>query len=317
MRRFVKFIVAIALAIGPSAQAAFAGPETTGVVRIFVGTPPGSAVDSYARIISEQLKAQLHQTVIVENKPGATNNIAAHTVLQAPADGLTIWVGTQTSMLWQRSWHLPDFIPLIKGVEAPLVLVTSPTVPAKDLKTLVPWIKANEGKASYASFGPGTPSQFLGFEMNHAFGLDMTNVPYGGSGHQTTAIMSGQVPLGFDQVAPAVPQIKAGKLHAIAVTGAQRFRLLPDVPTFAELGHPNFRATIWFGLFVRSGTPKPALDRLLAAVKAAHAAPEAKRLMENLGFDVVAETGPAFRQDIDADIARWRELAAASHFKLD
>ena len=289
----------------------------TGVVRILVGTPPGSAVDSYARIIAGQLNRQLNQTVIVESKPGATNNIAAHAALQAPADGLTIWVGTQTSMLWQRSWHLPDFVPLIKGVEAPLVLVTSATVPADNLKALISWVKANKDKVNFASFSPGTPSHFLGVEMNQKFGLDMAHLPYRGSGQQTAAIVAGQMPLGFAQVAPAVPQIEAGKLHAIAVTGAKRFRLLPNVPTFAELGYADFRATIWFGLFVRRGTPQPVLDRLLAAAKAAHAAPEAKRLLQNLGFDVVAETGPAFQQDITADIAHWHALAAAIHFKLD
>ena len=170
------------------------------------------------------MKQELGQTVIIENKPGANGNISAHSVVQSPADGLTVWVGTQSmteinpSAFSRLPWKISDFTPLIKGVEAPLVLVTNPNVPAKNLKSLVDWIKANKGKVSFGSFSPGTPSHFLGFQMNQIFGLDMTHVPYRGAAPQTTDLLAGNVPLGFAQIAAALPHVKAGKLNAIAIT---------------------------------------------------------------------------------------------------
>lgn len=321
----MRYILAVAavtalmlgLAFGPAA----ADPSTAGVIHFVVGTPPGGAVDAYARIIAERMQQELGQTVIVENKPGANGNISAHAVVQAPADGLTVWVGTQSmteinpSAFSHMGWETSDFTPLIKGVEAPLVLVTNPSVPATTLKGLVAWAKDNKDKANYASFSPGTPSHFLGYEMNQKFGLEMAHVPYRGSGPQTTALLAGTVPLGFDQIPTTLPHIKAGKLHAIATTGAKRFRLLRDTPTFAELGYPDFTATIWFGLLLRSATPKDVQARLLKAAVAAHGDPAVKQKLEALGFNVPALTGPAFEKEIAEQIERWRKLVHATGFK--
>jgi tripartite-type tricarboxylate transporter receptor subunit TctC len=310
-----------ALALGAMHKTAMAEDSTSGTIHFVVGTPPGGALDPYARIIAERMKQELGQTIIVENKPGANGNISAHSVVQAAADGLTVWVGTQSmteinpSAFTNLSWKTSDFTPLIKGVEAPLVLVTNPKVPAKNLKDLVAWVAANKGKVSYGSFSPGTPSHFLGFQMNKTFGLDMSHVPYRGAAPQTAALLGGTVPLGFAQLAAALPQIKAGKLNAIATTGAKRFRLAPNVPTFAELGHPDFTATIWFGLFVRSATPVAVRDRLLKAAIAAHADPAVKKKLEDLGFEVPGLTGAAFGKEIDEQIERWRKIVVATGFK--
>ncbi|HZD89760.1 MAG TPA: tripartite tricarboxylate transporter substrate binding protein, partial [Pseudolabrys sp.] len=308
MRRILAAAAVIALAFGLSAGLAQAADSSTGTIRFIVGTPPGGALDPYARIIAQRMQQELHQTIIVVNMAGANGNISAHNVVEAPADGLTVWVGTQSmteinpSAFRHLSWKTSDFTPLIKGVEAPLILVTNPSVPAKSLKDLIAWIKKNPTKANFASFSPGTPSHFLGFQLNQKFGLDMAHIPYRGAAPQTAALLAGTVPLGFAQLAAALPQMKAGKLNGIATTGAKRSRLTPNVPTFAELGYPDFTATIWFGLFVRSSTPKALRERLLKAAIAAHNDPAVKKKLEAMGFDVPGMTGAAFSKEIAQQI---------------
>lgn len=321
MRRILTAVAMAALALGATHKTAMADDSTTGTIHFVVGTPPGGALDPYARIIAERMKQELGQNIIVENKPGANGNISAHSVVQAQADGLTVWVGTQSmteinpSAFSNLSWKTSDFTPLIKGVEAPLILVTTPTVPAKNLKDLVAWVTENKGKIGFGSFSPGTPSHFLGFQMNQKFGLDMSHVPYRGAGPQTAALLAGTVPLGFTQLAAALPQINAGELNAIATTGVKRFRLTPNVPTFAELGHPDFTATIWFGLFVRSTTPAAVRVRLLKAAIAAHEDPAVGKKLEALGFEVPALTDPAFSKEIAEQIERWRKIVVATGFE--
>ena len=210
-----------------------------------------------------------------------------------------------------------DFLPLIKGVESSPVLVTHPSVPAKTLTELVAWVKSNPGKLSYASWSPGTPSAFLGYQLTERFGLDLTHVPYRGSAPQTTDLIAGHQLLGFAQMQSTVPAVRAGQLTAIATTGSSRSRLLPDVPTFAELGYPDFTATVWFGLLVRSGTPPEAVAQLLEAAKKAHSDQEIRAKLEAQGFDVSGQSGPEFVAGIRAQIARWGRIAKATGFKAE
>ncbi|MFA6264885.1 MAG: tripartite tricarboxylate transporter substrate binding protein, partial [Pseudolabrys sp.] len=229
MRRILTAVVVAALALGTAHKAAMADESITGTIRFIVGTPAGGAIDTYARIVADRMKTLLNQTIIIENKPGANGNISANTVVQAPADGLTVWVGTQSmteinpSVFSNLSWAMSNFEPLIKGVEAPLILVANPSVPARNLNDLVSWVKKDKGHVSFGSFSPGTPSHFLGAQMNSKFGLDMTHVPYRGSGPQTTALLAGEVQLGFDQIVSTLQHIESGKLNPIATTGSSRF----------------------------------------------------------------------------------------------
>ncbi len=292
-------------------------------LRMVVGTPPGGAVDAYARIVGDHMAKTLHQNVIIENKPGANGNISAMVVHDAPADGRTLWVGTQSmteinpSAFKSLKWSIDDFVPLIKGIEAPLVLVTHPSVPAKTLDQLIAWIKKNPGKLSFASFSPATPSAFLGSQLNSRFGTDLTHVPYRGSGPQVKDLVAGHALLGFTQIQTAMPQIKAGKLNAIATTGEKRSRFLPDTPTFAELGYPDFNTTIWFGLLVRNGTPEATVAKLLDAARAAHADPGVRAKLEASGFDVSGLSGPALMTGIKQQIDRWAKIVKATGFKAN
>jgi len=313
-------VTAIALSLSPF-NSALTQSDSSRPIRLIVPAAPGGAIEPYARLISNHMGKTLGRAIIVENKPGANGNISAQIVVDAPPDGNLILVGTQSmteinpSTYTDLKWSMDDFIPLIRGVVAPLVLVTHPSVPAKTLAGLIAWIKGYPGKLSYSSYTAGTPSHFLGFQLNERFGLDLAHVPYRGSGPQVTDLAAGHSPLGFSQMQSVLPYIGAGKLNAIAVTGGTRSRFLPDVPTFAELGHPEFTANIWFGLMVRAGTPPAVVASLLHAAKAAHADPDVKEKLEAQGFDLSGQTGPEFAADIRAEAARWAHLVRASDFK--
>jgi tripartite-type tricarboxylate transporter receptor subunit TctC len=295
----------------------------TGTIRFVVGAPAGGAIDPYARLIAEHMAKTLGRTIIVENKPGANGNISAHFVVDAPADGSLVWVGTQAmteinpSAYSNLRWGIDDFIPIIKGVESGPVLVTHPSVPVKSLAELVAWVKQNPDKRSYASWSPGTPSAFLGYQLSEKFKLDLTHVPYRGSAPQTTDLVAGHQLLGFGQMQSTLPHIRAGKLNAIAQTSPKRTRFLPDTPTFAELGYPDFTATVWFGLLVKAGTPPDVVKQFTDAAKAAHADADVKAKLETQGFDVSGLSGPEFAAGIKAQIARWKRLVEASGFKAN
>jgi tripartite-type tricarboxylate transporter receptor subunit TctC len=295
----------------------------TGTIRLIVGTAAGGAIDPYARIVAEHMAKTLGQTIIIEYKPGANGNMSAAFVAEAPPDGTLVWVGTQAfteinpSAFRNQRWSIDDFEPLIRGVEAPLVFVAHPSVPASTFEEFIAWAKANRGKLSYSSYNPGTPSHFLGHQLNEKFGLDLTHVPYRGSGLQVTALIGGHSLFGFAQVNSSMEQVRAAKLKALAITSAARYRSMLDVPTFAELGYPEFTAQIWFGLLVKTGTPTNIIQRLTEAAKVAHSDPAVREKLEAQGYDVSGETGPYLKTNIKAQIERWGQLVKAAGFSAD
>ena len=313
------WIVAIASAFWLGCAAAQTWP--TKPITLIAGTPPGGAIDVYARAVAEHMAGTLGQPVLVEYKPGANGNISAEFVQRAPADGYTVWIGTQSmteispSAYEELRWKFDDFTGVIKGVEAPLVLVAHPSVAARNLKDLGPWLKANPGKASYASFSPGTPSHFLGYQLSERLGVPMTHIPYKGSGPQMQDMVGGHVLLGFTQVQSALPHLKDGRLIALATTGTTRWRQLPEVPTLAELGFEDLSATIWFGLFVRRDIPEAVYRRIVEAAQKAHADATVKGRLEAAGFDVSGQIEPGFSNGIRAGQQRWARIVKATGFK--
>ena len=316
----VAWICAAVLLAPLSAPSALA---QSGTIRIIVGTVAGGAIDPYARMIAEHMSKTLGQPVIIENKPGASGNLAAQYIADQPADGSILWLGTQAfteilpNIFPDSRWSIDQFHPIIRGVEAPLAFIVIPTVPANNLNEFVDWAKQNKGKLSYASYQPGTPSHFLGYQLNEKFGLDLTHVPYRGSGLQVTGFLGGHSQFGFAQVNSSLPHVRAGKLKALGTTGPVRDRSMPDVPTFAELGHPEFTAKVWFGLLVKEGVPPATLQRLTDAAKAAHADPEIRQKLETQGFEVSGATGPQLKSDIKAQIVRWGRLVKGSGFTVE
>ncbi len=325
-KKVVLFVAALALSCASLsiAQVQAQKAELPPVVKIIVGSVAGGVLDPYARIVGEHMSKTLDRTLIVENKPGANGTIAAQFVVDQPADGALLWIGTQAmteinpSAYKNLRWSIDDFIPIVKGVQAPLVFVTHPSVPAKTLDELIAWIRANPGKLGYASFSPGTPSAFLGHQMNQKFGLDLAHIVYRGSGPQTNDLVGGHALMGFAQLGNALPHLKSGKLNAIAVTSKERSRFLPDTPSFAELGHDDFTALVWFGLLVKAGTPAPIVKAYIDAAEKAHADPDVRGKFELQGMTVTGQTGPdALMADIKTQIERWRKIVDATGFKAD
>jgi tripartite-type tricarboxylate transporter receptor subunit TctC len=314
--------------IGAIGITAFGGGAVFGqadatTIRLIVGAPAGGAIDPYARLIAEHMAKTLKRPVVVENKPGANGTIAAQSIVDQPADGTLVWVGTQAMteinpvVYSHLRWTIDDFVPIIKGVESAPVFVTHPGVPARTLPDLVAWVKANPTKLSIASWSPGTPSAFLAVQLADRFGLDLVHVPYRGSGPQTNDLIAGHAVMGYAQMQSALPHIRAGKLNAIATTGPQRSPHLPNTPTFAELGHPEFTATVWFGLLVRSGTPEPMVRALVDAARAAHEDPALQEKFKAMGFEVSGETGPQLMTNIKRQTERWGKIVKATGFKAD
>jgi len=292
-------------------------------VTLVVGTPAGGAIDAYARTLADQLSKQTGATFLVDNRAGAGGNLSAEHVLKSPADGHSMWVTTHAMFTINPSaypvlrWKQADFKPIAKGVESPLLLAVHPSVPARTLPELTAWLSANPAKAAYASFSPGTPSHFLGFQLNERLKLNMVHVPYKGSAPQLNDLIGGQVLVGFTQMQGAVQQVQAGKLHAIAVTSAERSRYLPQVPTLAELGHRDLSLQVWFGLAAPAATPRTVIDAITAAVVKAQGETEYRAKLEAQGFDVPRESGAAFEATILNDTARWARVVQATGFKAN
>jgi tripartite-type tricarboxylate transporter receptor subunit TctC len=316
-------IAALVLALLPASTGAQTQSPGSGPIRLLVGSPAGGAIDIYARIIMDQMSRSLGVPMLVDNKAGANGNIAAQAVDDGPADGNLIWIGTQSMTeinpfaYTNLRWKLSDFTALIKGVEIPLVLASHPSVPAQSLSELVAWIKRSPGKYGYASYGAGTASHFLGFQLAERFDLDLTHVPYRGSAPQTSDLLGGHALFGFAQIPNVAPYVETKQLTAIAVTGASRSRLLPQIPTLAELGYPDLTASVWFGLFIKRGAPEAVQNRLLSAAKGAHDDPDVRAKLEREGFDISGLTGPEFLAGIEREAERWSRVVKATGFKAE
>jgi tripartite-type tricarboxylate transporter receptor subunit TctC len=319
-RRFI--LVAAFLAALPASPILSALAQS-GIIRVIIGTMPGGAIDPYARMIAEHMSRTLGQPIVVENKPGASGTLAAEYVANAPADGTILWLGTQAfteinpNAFPNARWSIDQFRPIIRGVEAPLAFIINPSVPADTFGEFIAWAKAKRGKLSYSSYQAGTPSHFLGFQMNEKFDLDLTHVPYRGSGLQVTGLLGGHSLFGFAQVNSSLPHVRSGQLKALATTGPTRDRSMPQVPTFAELGYGEFTAKVWFGLLVKDGVPEDVFKRLTEAAKAAHADPAVKEKLEAQGFEVSGETGPQLKSEIKQQVERWGRLVKASGFSIE
>lgn len=318
-RRWIPLFAA-ALVLVSSGVAAQGWPAKA--VTLVVPTSAGSAPDAYARALADQLSKSTGATFVVENNAAAAGNVAAESVGRKPADGHILLIGTQALMTINQAaypqvrWQSKDFKGVAKGVEAPLVLVAHPSIGVKSLSDLQAWAQKERAAAAYASFSAGTPSHFLGHQLSEKLKSEMVHVPYKGSSHQITDLLGGQVKLGFTQFATALPHINAGKLIALAQTGAKRSKLLPQVPTLAEQGHPDLTSAVWFGVVVRSGTAQPVFEQILAAVEKAHADPGLRTKLEAQGFDITPnEVGSAFDKVMAEESVRWARAVKATGFK--
>lgn len=266
-------------------------------IRVVVPYAPGAMGDVLMRLLSQELRNELGQNVIVDNKPGASGNIGAAAVAQAAPDGYTLLVGATNNFVINQFLFkqmgfdpLKAFEPITVVVDVPPVAFVSAEVPAMTFAEFTRYAKANPGKVNYASPGIGTAPHLSTEMVNRAYGLGMTHVSYSGAGPALTALMGNQVQLYLVGAGLGVQHVKSGKLRALAVSSAARLEVLPDTPTFAEAGVTGVAAPNWWGAAAPAGTPKPILDRLNAAFRTALSAPAVRNQLVSLGVVGVANS---------------------------
>jgi len=271
-------------------------------VRIVVAYPPGGGIDVMARQVAEKLTSQWGQTVLVENRPGANTIIASDAVAKAPADGYTVLMSTDATFSINPHLYakLPydaerDFVPVTMLVLLQQLLVANPSFRADTLPELIKLAKTNPGGIRYATYGSGSQPHLSGEMLKYKAGIDLLHVPYKGISLAVPAVMANEVELTFAGIATSMGPLKAGRIKAIAIGGAQRSPLLPQVPTFAELGFPEVETHAWFGLFMPAGSPRVAIDRTYADVKRVLEEPDfrQKQLVDK-GYEVVGSSPDQF-----------------------
>jgi tripartite-type tricarboxylate transporter receptor subunit TctC len=271
-------------------------------VRIVVAYPPGGGIDVMARQIAEKLTASWGQTVLVENRPGANTIIAADAVAKAPGDGTTVLMTTDATFSINPHLYakLPydaerDFVPVTMLVLLQQLLVAHPSLPADTLPDLIKLAKTKPGGIRYATYGSGSQPHLSGEMLKYKAGIDMLHIPYKGISLAVPAVMANEVELTFAGIATSMPQLKAGRIKAIAIGGAQRSPLLPQVPTFTELGFPEVETHAWFGLFVPAASPRVAIEKIYSDAKRVIEEPDfrQKQLVDK-GYEVVGSNPDQF-----------------------
>ncbi len=310
----------LALAVTPAAAV---DDYPTRPVRVIVPFSAGGAVDGPMRVIAQALSKRLGQPVFVENKPGAGATIGSEAVAKAPPDGYTLLLASQTNAisatLYPRLGFDPidDFAPISLIGREPGVVVVNPSLPVKTLQELIAYAKTRPGQIDYASSGNGSGQHLFAALLCSMTGMKLNHVPYRGSGQATSDLLGGQVSLSIPGIAGMLGHINAGKLRALAVTGARRAPQLPDVPTVAEAGVPGYEAYVWMGLFAPKSTPSSVVDKLHDAVVQVLAEDEVKRYMAQASIEPVGSTPAEFGTFFRAEKARWARIIRETGAKID
>src|SRR5438067_239195 len=287
-------------------------------VRMIIPFAPGGASDFVGRIMQPKMAELLGQPIVVENKPGAAGNIGAEAAAKSAPDGYTIFLGNVGSIAInpgvypKLSIHpVKDFIAVNQVVDVPSILIIHPSVPAKDVKELVAYAKANQGKLNFASPGSGSLDRLEMELFRKLEKLDMVHVPYkGGAGPATAGLMGGETQLMFATAASAMPGVKSGRLKPLAVTSTKRIDTLPDVPTVAEAGYPDLKAGSWQGIFVPAGTSRDIVERLFNVATQVMKDHDVIARLKNGGAEALTSASPAeFQKFVAAETERWARIA--------
>lgn len=293
-------------------------------IKWVVPFPPGGAMDVIARTLGEKAARELGQAVVVENRPGAGGNIGADYVAKQPADGYTIMI-TSIGMATNRALYpkltydpVRDFAPISLLAVVPNVLVVNAANTSdRSVKDVVARAGKEPGKLTYASAGNGTSIHLAGEVFASMAGVQMTHIPYKGSGPAVTDMLGGQVDLMFDSITSARPHIQSGKLRALAVTTAKRSAALPDVPTVAEAGVPGYEVSPWFAVFARTGTPPEVIARLKKVLNDAMKQPETLRKLESVGAEPIGSTPQELATHLNRELERWGKLIQQRNIRAD
>ncbi|MDF3833231.1 tripartite tricarboxylate transporter substrate binding protein [Cupriavidus basilensis] len=308
-------------AIPNAAQAQAAYPSKT--VKIVVPYPPGGTNDSVARVLAQRLSDRLGQPFIVENKAGASGNLGAEFVARAPADGYTLLLVTMGHTIHPSLYkHLrydirTDLVPITSLTSGPALLMVNPKLGINNLKDLIARAKAKPGELNFASAGNGS-STHLGTEyLSERAGIKMTHIPFNGSAPAMMDVIAGNSQVVMDMMFSASPQVKGGKLKAIAQTGTKRSPAMPDVPTVAESGLPGFELAVWNGLMAPAATPKDVIAKLNAEIKRELESADFKERLSVQGYEPAWSTPEQFGQRIVSDIDRWARVVKSSGAKAE
>jgi len=314
--------LALALAWPSFVDAAESFPSKP--ARLVVPFPPGGPLDAVGRAIADKLTQMWGQSVVVDNKPGAGGNIGADFVAKSPPDGYTVVMGALSTHAVNPSLYpkMPydaakDFAPITLVAVTPNVLVVNPTLPVNSVRELIAYAKANPGKLSFGSGSNGSAGHLAGELFKVDTGADMVHIPFKGGAPAMQSLLAGETQLMFDNLANSMPQVKAGKLKALAVTTAQRSKLAPELPTMAEAGVPGFDIATWFGLLAPAGTPSDVIAKWNADVTKVLSAPDMRERLAAQGAEAAPMTPTQFASFIDTELVKYARIVKASGAKVD
>ena len=322
-RRPANWLCAFAsmAAIAFSAQAADY-PEKP--IRLLVPAAPGGGADFVARILGVKLTEALGQTVVVENRAGASGTIAADNAAKSTADGYTLLMGQSTSVviaphLYKKLGYdtLRDLAPVTLVAQVPNILVVHPSVPARTVSEFIALAKAQPELLNYGSSGNGAPSHLAGEMFKSATGVKMVHVPYKGAGLAVNGLIAGEIQVMFAPIVAVLPQVKAGRLRALAVTSATRSAAAPELPTLAESGLPGYEISSWFGLFAPANTPTPVIERLYRETAKALQSPDVRERFAREGAEPVGSSPADFTVYVRAEYAKYTRIVRDSGIKAD
>jgi tripartite-type tricarboxylate transporter receptor subunit TctC len=319
MNRSICILLAMAFATAAAAQSFPSKP-----VRVVITYPPGGSTDVVGRALAAKLTEVLGQQVVVDNRGGAGGIIGSDIVAHATPDGYTVLLGTSAGMSINPLLHkkLPydvqrDFAPISLVVINPQALVAHPALPANTVQELIKLARTKPGQINYASPGVGSPNH-MGMELLKSMtGINVVHVPYKGGGPAMTELLAGQVQLLFNSIPSVLPQVKAGRLKALAVGSARRSPAMPDVPTVAESGVPGYEYATWYGLFAPAGTPRPVIVQLNKAVAAALKNPELAQSLASQGSEPNPTTPDELARFVKSEHDRWSRVVMAAHLTAE
>jgi tripartite-type tricarboxylate transporter receptor subunit TctC len=319
---WIKKFALLATAIAP--LCAYGDEYPARPIRFLVTVPPGGAADFTARLVGQHLGEALGQTIVIDNRPGASGTIATNLAAKSSPDGYTLLQNSTTThgigpSLYSKLPYDPikDFAPIIQFNNIPLIMVVNRDVPARSAKELIALAKAKPNALKFASAGQGSAPHMAGELFKLIAGVDMLHVPYKGSGPAVVDLVSGQVQVMFDGAPSLLAQIKAGRLRALAAASAKRNPLLPDLPTFAELGYKGVEAGLWYGLLAPAKTPRSIIQKLNVKINEILAMPEVRARFAEQGAEVAGGTPEQFGAFMRGEIARWGSVVKKAGIKAE
>jgi tripartite-type tricarboxylate transporter receptor subunit TctC len=311
--RLAAITAALALLLGTVCT--HAQPYPTRSIKIVVPATPGGAIDVIARLLADKLTASMAQPVVIENKPGASNNLGTDYVAKSPPDGYSLVIvasshATNKFLFKQMPFDpVADFEPVVFTHIVPLVLAVHPSVPAKNVQELITWIKANPDRASFATSGKGSSLHMAAELFKGMAGITtMLHVPYRGSSAAHPDLLGGRTAMIFDTITAILPHVQSGGVRALAVTTAKRSAALPDLPTIAESGLAGYDANTWGGILAPAGTPKDVIAKLNAEINEALATDEVRAKLFAGGIDIQGGTPERFADYIKAEVVKWAKV---------